>query len=183
MALPHVRVGGHIGRGNSRLTPVRRRLYEPKWSTQRIPAQASRDTLFFRQQSSIDRLSNIEQSGVISVHESATVFKILLLPWFGTSEAEQIAFHRVAVMELTIQKDKAYKLLAATQQAAVGFAGNTSLAGLGEPASKKATSLGEVDIGAGETFDVRFVYPSALNTQRDQILTVMLESMFDEPVS
>jgi len=175
--------GAQLGRGPTRMGPSRRRLYEPKWSTKNIPAQAAQSTIFFREQQTVDRLSNVGQSGVINVHDSATVFKILLLPMLGTDEVDQIGFYNSALVELKIQKSNAYQLLAGTLQACVGMAGATSISYLGEPASRKATAIGEVDIGAGESFDVKMVYPGAIPTQNDQALTVMFESMFDEPVT
>lgn len=167
----------------TRQSGVRRELYEPKWSTLRIPRSQNNDLVFFAVKSGIDRVSNIDQPGVISVHEGLTVYRMLLQPFYGTSEPDQVAFFRETIIELKIQKDRAYQLLLSHQLSGSGFAGATSLATLGEQAPGKATDLGEVYIGPGETFEGRLRFFRAIRTAVDIVATLTLESMVDEPVT
>lgn len=181
MAIGNVLPGGALGQLDSRQSGVRRELYEPKWSTLRIPRSNERDLVFFAIRAQIDRVSNIDQAGVISVHEGLLVFRMLFIPWFGTSLMDYAAIARETIIELTIQKDKAYSLILGHQLPGVGF--NFDLPSLGEPAPSKATDLGEVDIGPGETFEGRLRFFRALQTGNDVLATLQLESMTDEPIA
>lgn len=174
--------GGAVGQLGSRQSGERRELYEPKWSTLRITRSNESEQVFFQVKSGVKRISNIDQPGVISVHEGLTVFRMLLTPWYGTSEADYIAFARDTLIELTVQKDLAYRLLVANQADGLGFY-NGSLATLGYPSPNAATDLGEVEIGPGETFEglLRFFRP--LQTGQDMLITLTLESMVDEPIT
>ncbi len=167
----------------TRQSGVRRELYEPKWSTLRIPRSQTQDLVFFSQKSGIDRVSNIDQGGVISVHEGLTVYRMIFQPFYGSSEPDQIAFFRETLIELTIQKDRAYQLMLSLQASGSGFAGATSLVTQGEQAPSKANDLGEVYIGPGETFEGRLRFFRALQTANDLIASLVLESMVDEPVT
>jgi len=178
----NVAPGGAAGYLGSRQTGSRRELYEPKWSTLRITRSNESDQVFFSVKSGVDRISNIDQAGVISIHEGLTVFRMLITPWYGTSEADYIAFARESIIELTVQKDKAYSLAVANQADGLGFYGG-SLATLGYPSPNAATDLGEVEIGPGETFEGRLRFFRALQTGQDILVTLTLESMVDEPVT
>ena len=178
-----VAIGGAVGYLGSRQSGVRRELYEPKWSTLRIARSNERDVVFFAVKSGVDRVSNILQAGVISVHEGLTVFRMIITPWFGTSGPDYTAFAREALIQLKVQKDEAYELLVAQSMAGSGFAGATPLVTLGEQAPNKASDLGEVEIGPGETFEARLRFFRQLQTKNDLIVTLMLESMSDEPIT
>lgn len=176
--------GAALGRLPSRLTGLRRQLYEPRWATKIITAGQKSDVVFFRDTSSHDRISNVEQAGANSVHEGLTIFRILLMFWPGASEPDLVAFYRTAIMRVKVQKDKAYELLAQTHGASgIGFTGATSLVNYGEAAPGKAASIGQLDVGPGDSFEIRLVFGENLPTQNDQILTIQLEAMADEPIS
>jgi len=181
---PMIPRGGQVGRLPTRLTGLRIQKFAPRWSTKVVDAGRRKALVFFKETNENDRISNIEVAGANSIHEGILVYRVLLLFWPGASEADLAAFYTQVILSIKVQKDNAYELLAQTHGCSgVGFTGNTSLANYGEAAPGKASSIGNLAIGPGDTFEVRLRFEVALPSLNALPLTIQLEAMADEPIS
>jgi hypothetical protein len=173
-----------LSASDQRQSGKRRKKYDPKHDTQVIPANNNGEIVFFQNAGIIDRLSNIKQAGMVNVHESFRLFRILPLLWDGTPEAEQVAVRRQGTLELQVQGDLAYRLLLSSLNPGHGWTGNTSMSQPGFASFRHASSVGKVTIGAGQNFDVRLKWPqNGCNTQNRTLMTCLLEQFVDQPIT
>lgn len=180
---PMVPQGGQVGRLPTRLTGLRRQLYEPRWSSKLVEAGRRKDLVFFKETNENNRISNVQIGGQSSIHEGIVVYRLLCLFWPGCSEADLAAFFRQAIFNIKVQRDTAYQLLAMTAGiAGVGFGGNTSQANYGDIQPRNASSIGNMAIGPGDVFEVRVQVDVALPTLNDMPVSFQLEAMADEPI-
>lgn len=156
-----------LSRLPSRDIGLRRKYYRQFWHEKTVPADAYGDIVFFRETSHSNRISNMEQCGQIPIYQSAMIKKFVI-KFPSTSSKEDInKLLDELVFTVRVEGDLAQRFVRPTQ--IKDF--------------EAVYDVGEIYLGAGQSFNVVMHFARQLELSADVIPTVVLETMIEEPIS